>query len=252
MADRVRRKWCVAPRLNPRARLRLFCFPYAGGSASIYHLWHKRLPSEIEILPIQLPGRADRIQEELFRRIPDLVPVVSRELLPELGRPFAFFGHSLGAILCFEVARQLRRSGKVLPKCLFVSGRRAPQIPDSDPPCYSKSDADFLTDIDELKGTSPEVRNNAELMQLLLPVLRADFELVETYEYVQEPPLACPIVAFGGTDDEETSGGMLQAWQGQTSNTFTLHALEGGHFFIHSREDDLLQLLYAELRALRL
>jgi medium-chain acyl-[acyl-carrier-protein] hydrolase len=170
--------------------------------------------------------------------------------MPVLDRPFVFFGHSLGAILSFEVARRLRRGWRIQPTCLFTSGRRAPHIPDLTPPSYCKNDEDFLAYLDELNGTAKEVRTNTELLQLLLPVLRADFELGETYEYLEEAPLACPITAFGGTYDDETSEGKLEGWRLQTTDKFKHYILQGGHFFIHSHENDLLKLLKAELLGL--
>lgn len=244
------RSWNIVSKAVPRATLRFFCFPYGGGNASIYQWWHVRLPEQVEVRAIQLPGRANRIGETPFTRITDLVPVLTEALLPLLDRPFAFFGHSLGAILSFEVTRELQRRRSLLPKCLFVSGRRAPQIPCTDPPSYSKSDEDFLAYLDELNGTHPEVRKNAELLQLLLPVLRADFELGETYQYSKGTPLSCAITVFGGSDDEETSHGWLEGWRLQTSGKFSQHILSGGHFFIHANEDELLKVLHAELSQL--
>lgn len=243
--------WCILTKRNRHARLRLFCFPYAGGSASIFQSWHAGLPDHVEVHAIQLPGRANRISEVPLTRVWKLVALLVEALMPLLDRPFAFFGHSLGAILGFEVARRLRCDWEIQPERLFVSGRRAPQIPDTDPPCYFKSDEDFLARLDDLKGTHPDVRSNTELVRLLLPTLRADFELAETYQYLENPRLTCPITVFGGRDDEETMNGRLEGWRLQTSGDFALNILDGGHFFIHTHENDLLSLLRLELSGSR-
>jgi medium-chain acyl-[acyl-carrier-protein] hydrolase len=194
--------WWVRSKPNPQAALRLLCFPYAGGTASVFRAWHLALP-EVEVYGIQLPGRANRFLEPAFTRAPDLVEVLAPALEGLFDKPFVFFGHSMGAIISFELARWLRCHGKPLPRRLFVSGRRAPQTPDAVPPRYLLNDVDFITSLSELNGIPDEVMNNPELVRLALPALRADVELSETYEYREEPPLECPITAFGGVDDNE-------------------------------------------------
>jgi medium-chain acyl-[acyl-carrier-protein] hydrolase len=239
-------RWWRVVQEGPDATLRLFCFPYAGGNASTFQKWAGRLPPDVAIYAIQLPGRVNRLKEPPFTRIPPLVEVLSAELLPLLDRPFALFGHSLGALVSFEIARQLARSDRT-PRHLFVSGRRAPYLDDQDAPRYLQNDEDFLATLHDLQGTPPELLEHAELLELMLPTLRADFELAETYRYAEGPPLRCPITVFGGRDDEESEGDRLEAWRVHTTERFAVHMLEGDHFSIQTSADDLLRRLGADL-----
>jgi medium-chain acyl-[acyl-carrier-protein] hydrolase len=200
---------------------------------------------------VQLPGRAYRIAEPPFRALPQLVNELASALLPLFDRPFVFFGHSMGALLSFELARWLRRKQFAMPQHLMVSGRRAPQIPNTDHPMYLMCDKDLLSYIEQLKGTPKQVLQDPELVRLILPVLRADSELCETYTYEEESPLACPISAFCGRGDEDETCERLKAWRIQTTNSFSLHLLNGNHFFIHSEEQELLRILHQELFGVR-
>src|SRR5205814_4666171 len=184
--------WIQYYQSKPQACLRLFCFPYAGGGASIFRTWSENLPPEIEACPIQLPGRESRLLEAPFSQLFSLIEPVAQALLPYLDMPCAFFGHSMGALVSFELARYLRRQHGLSPVHLFVSGRRAPQLSDPDPPIHPLPEAEFLEELRSLKGTPEEVLQNTELLQLLLPLLRADFAVCETYAYAPETPLLCP------------------------------------------------------------
>jgi medium-chain acyl-[acyl-carrier-protein] hydrolase len=164
-----------------------------------------------------------------------------------LDRPFAFFGHSMGAIVSFEMARWLRLNRNLLPKYLFVSGRRAPQIPDTDPPLHVVDEVEFLTEIRKLKGTPEELLASPDVRRLVLPALRADTELCETYAYVSDAALSCPITAFCGKQDEDETLEKMEAWRLQTTGEFALHLIEGSHFFIHSEEQAVLKLLRIRL-----
>lgn len=239
--------WTVYARPNPQARLRLFCFPYAGGSASIYRSWSAQLPAEVALYPIQIPGRETRLLEQPFTQIDALIPALAQALRPHLGMPFAFFGHSMGALVSFELARYLRDSRAPTPIHLFASGRRAPQIPSADPPIYHLPEAEFLAEVRRYNGTPDDVLENAELMQVVLPALRADFTLLETYAYRPGEPLACAISAFGGLDDHRVSQEALTAWREQTRGAFRMRMLEGDHFFLHSARDQLLGYLSEDL-----
>lgn len=238
--------WTVAKR-HPNARLRLFCFPYAGGNAAVFRSWSFELPDEIEVYALQLPGRANRLVEAPFKRLPDLVPVLAQITADLIDRPFAFFGHSLGAVLSFEIARWLRRHRRLVPTHLFVGGRRAPQVPPSEEPNYQKADHELLSSLGALNGTPVEVLRNAELLALMLPTLRADFELIETYQYTDEPPFACPITVVDGSDDPWTEDDGREAWRRQTTGRFAAHVVDGDHFFIHAKADELMRLVQAEL-----
>jgi medium-chain acyl-[acyl-carrier-protein] hydrolase len=239
--------WITRPRPLPQARLRLFCFPYAGAGASVYRGWADALPAEIELCPVQLPGRETQLKQPPFTDLSLLSRALTDALLPYLDRPFAFLGHSMGALVSFEVIRQLRRQKAPLPAHLLVSGRRAPQIPHLAPPIHHLPDEVFISALQQFGGMSPVVWQNAELRRLFLPVLRADFAMLETYSYRTEPPIACPISALGGVQDPETMGDNLTAWQEQTSNQFSLRLFPGGHFFIKNDREAFLQVLERSL-----
>ncbi|GCE14881.1 thioesterase II family protein [Tengunoibacter tsumagoiensis] len=242
--------WFQFARPDSQARLRLFCFSYAGGGASVFRKWADQLPPEIELYPIQLPGRESRFGEAPFTQIAPLIQALSQAIRPYLNRPYVFFGHSMGALVSFELARDLRRQRLPLPLHLLVSARRAPHVPDRYPPIHNLPDAEFIDEIQRLEGTPEEVLRNTDLIQLLFPVLRADFSVCETYTYTRDIPLSCPITAFGGLQDHEISEEEVAAWRKQTTGFFRLHMLEGGHFYLHSDRELLIQLIVQSLRPL--
>jgi medium-chain acyl-[acyl-carrier-protein] hydrolase len=240
--------WIACRKSNPQARLRLFCFPYAGTGASIFRTWSDGLPADVEVCPVQFPGRGTRLMETPFTQLSPLVQGLAQALVPLLDKPFAFFGHSLGALVGFELARQLRRQSGVQPVRLFVSADRAPQIPHRDRPIHALPEGEFLEELRRLNGIPGKVLEEVELMQMMLPVLRADFAVYETYVYSTEPPLNCPISTFGGLQDHRVSRGDLEAWRDQTSDTFSLRMFPGDHFFWNTTQPLLLQVLSQELR----
>lgn len=240
--------WFSRPRPNPNASLRLFCFPYAGGSGAIFRLWPDLMIRSVEICAVNLPGRLTRLLEAPFTELAPLVDALAQAIMPWTDRPFAFFGHSMGALISFELARQLRTIGAPLPARLFISGRRAPHLPDSDSHRHTYPDHLFIEELGRLNGTPPEVMTNPELMQLMLPLLRADFALCETYEYRPEPPLPCPLTVFGGLQDHEVPPESLEAWSQHTTRSFRLCLLPGDHFFLNSVRDSLLTVIAQELR----
>jgi medium-chain acyl-[acyl-carrier-protein] hydrolase len=240
--------WITRRKPSPQARLRLFCFPYAGGGVSIFRAWSDGLPADVEVCPVQLPGRGTRLMEPPFTRLSPLIEALTQALFPLLDKPFAFFGHSLGALVSFELARQLRRQYAVQPVCLFISADRAPQIPNRDPSIHSLPEEEFLVELRRLNGTPREVLEDEELRQIMLPLLRADFAIYETYRYSTEPPLNCPISAFGGWQDHRVNRGDLEAWRDQTSGSFSLRMFPGDHFFLNTTQPALLRVLSQELR----
>lgn len=235
--------WVTSPQPNPQACLRLFCFPYAGGSSVIFRTWSHSLPTTVELCPIELPGRGTQMKLPAFTQLQPLVQALAPVLLPHLNKPFAFFGHSMGALVCFELARLLRKEYGIVPIHLFVSARLAPQIPNLKPPVHVLPDFEFKEELRRLNGTPEAVLQNAELMELLVPILRADFAVLETYVYSAETPLNCPITAYGGLEDQEVSYDELEAWQNQTNAVFSLEMFTGNHFFLHSGQSLLLQSL---------
>lgn len=242
--------WIQYSRRAPNAKMRLFCFPYAGGTAQIFRNWADNLPSTIEVCPVQLPGRGNRMREMPFRHITPLVEDIAEGLSPFLKGPFAFFGHSLGAIISFELAIKLQREDGRLPAHLFVSGRRAPVIPSQDPITHNLPADEFVEELRRLNGTPREVLGHSELMQLMLPVLRADFEISQTYKHSGGQSLSCPMTVFGGLQDQDVPRDYLEAWQDHTTGPFKLRMLPGDHFFLHESEQLLLAILSQELREL--
>ena len=244
-------QWLRISQPRPQARLRLFCFPYAGGAASIYRLWHQHLPSDIEVCAIQLPGRENRIREQPFTHVADFVQVLMPNLLSYLDRPFAFFGHSMGTLIAYELTCQLWQQSGQLPTQLFVSGRRAPILPESDSLLHPiASDDAFLAELQQRYNNIPQIIfEDAEMKALFLPLLRADLTLVETYQYSERAKLPCPIIAFGGDDDTRAPQTELIAWQALTQADFALHMLPGGHFYLNEESQSLLQLLAGYLRS---
>lgn len=235
--------WIQFYQPKPQANLRLFCFPYAGGGAQIFSTWSKELPNQIEVCPVELPGRGRRWQETPFMELPPLVETIANAIAPLLNRPYAFFGHSIGALIAFELARFFRQKNASEPVYLFVSSRRAPQLQDPDPPSHTLPDDELIRKLNWLKGTPQNALNDPELMQLWLPVLRADLAVGETYTYISQKPLSCPIIALGGRQDPAIRRGGLRQWREQTTGTFSKHLFRGNHFFLHSAQPRLLKLL---------
>ncbi|HEV2863952.1 MAG TPA: alpha/beta fold hydrolase [Pyrinomonadaceae bacterium] len=235
--------WLPSRAPDAGAGLRLFCFPYAGGGTLAFRDWQRRLPASVELCPVQMPGRETRLRERPFTDLRSLVREVARALAPGLDTPFALFGHSMGALISFELARELRREHGVEPVHLFVSGRRAPQIPYTHPSLHDLPEPEFVEQLRRLNGTPAEVFGQPELLQLLLPRLRADFQLCETYRYDAERPLGCPVTAFGGLQDPDTTAPHLEGWREQTASSFAAHMLPGDHFFLHSSDRGVLQIL---------
>ena len=242
--------WLGFPKPNPHAQMRLFCFPYAGGTAAIFRKWPDLILTSVEVCVINLPGRAGRLREPLFTNLLTLVQAMVPFIHPFLDRPFAFFGHSMGALISFELARHLRRERAPAPAQLFLSARSAPHLPDTDQRTFDLPEAEFIDELRRLNGTPREVLEHPELMQLMIPMLRADFSVCQTYEYEKEPPLDSPFTIFGGLDDDEVPRANLEAWREHSSSTFKLRMLPGGHFFLNSEQALLLNILSQELAAL--
>ncbi|WP_315790360.1 thioesterase II family protein [Fischerella sp. JS2] len=239
--------WLICPKSNPDAQVRLFCFPYAGGSANIFRRWSNYLPAIIEVWAIELPGRGMQIKLPPFTKLDPLVTELANVLKPKLDKPFVFFGHSMGGLVSFELALLLRKQYGLNPSHLFVSAHRAPQLVNPKPPIHNLPEAEFMAELRRLNGTPQALLENEELMQLFLPILRADFAVLETYIYTQQAPLYCPITAFGGLEDQEVSYDEIQAWQEQTSASFALHMLPGDHFFLHLFYSSMLEIISQQI-----
>jgi medium-chain acyl-[acyl-carrier-protein] hydrolase len=232
---------------GPSAALCLFCFPYAGGAAQVFRSWRQYLPQEVDLCLVHLPGRAARLAERPVTRLSVLVDAIAAHIGDEIRHPFAFYGHSMGALISFELAREARRRYGIEPAELFVSGRIAPHVTSTEPAIFNLPSDELIGKLRELNGTPQEVFENTELAEIFLPILRADFELVDTYEYRAEARLSCPITVYGGLEDKRVRVEDLRAWKEQTEAAFKIKFFPGDHFFIHSLKMQFLEALQLDL-----
>jgi medium-chain acyl-[acyl-carrier-protein] hydrolase len=230
-------KWFPHWSPKPEARLRLFCFPFAGGGASLFHRWAEWGPW-VDGLAVQYPGRETRFGEPPYRRVPELVEALGPVVLPLLDRPFAFFGYSLGTSVCLELTRWLARMKAPAPLGLLLAAGTPPHQ-ERLWPLHALSEADFMAGLGNYGGTPPEVLAHQELMELLLPMLRADFEMAETYKPALSPLLSMPMAVWGGAEDLSPWPELLERWRDFTTGPFTLRIVPGGHFFLNSPEATL-------------
>ncbi len=250
MTTRVFSKWVTCPRPRPGARLRLFCLPFAGGGASAYRLWADRLPAWVEVCPIQLPGREDRYRETAFTSVAALSGALAREVAPYLDLPYAIFGHSMGALLAFELAQALSRTDATPPRALFLAAYPAPHASQLRAPIHQLPDEAFIEEMRRMQGTPEAVLQSADLMSFMLPILRADFQACDTYVNPGAPPLGCPLFMYGGADDHEVVPAALEEWRQTTTGPFTMRVLPGTHFFVQSHRDELLADIAGHLAGL--
>ena len=240
--------WIIRPITRPRARFRLFCFPRAGGGASSFRSWPEHCHEEIEVTLVQPPGRENRLREKPLQSMGTLVSSVAGAMTEFLDRPYALFGHSLGAKVAFEVARELRRRELPLPVHLFVAASSGPQVRWRHSLLHPLDDYDLLQEIQRRYGGIPqEVLADQELCALLMPGLRADLTVIETYQYTEESPLFLPITCLCGSADWMTPESEASDWRHQTSSRFRLEVFPGGHFFPVQTRSSILDLIAADL-----
>jgi medium-chain acyl-[acyl-carrier-protein] hydrolase len=233
------RSWLVRGR-QPAAVQRLFCFAYAGGSAAVYAPWQAALGPQVEVCALQLPGRGGRMAETPLRSLPEVVRQIAAVVAEHDDLPFTFFGHSLGALLAFEVARYSRTHGLAQPRRLIVSGSEAPTLRQSDRGLHLLPDPELKEELRNYNGTPPAVLENDELMELVLPMLRADFELVHQYCYQPAPPLGLPLLALAGVRDPYGGVEQMTPWLQEAAPGSSLRRIDGDHFFIHSHQQEVL------------
>jgi medium-chain acyl-[acyl-carrier-protein] hydrolase len=226
------------------ANLRIYAFHHAGGSASGY-LWRKHFPDEIEVCAVQLPGRESRFLQAPITRMAAVVDELAPIIQSTVDLPFAFFGHSMGALIAFNVTRRLRASGAPLPRHLFVSAHRAPQLTNRDP-IHGLPDEEFLARLGDSRLASLE----PELREIFLPIVRADITICETYRHEPEAALPCPITALGGEEDHMVNEAELRAWEAHTASTFDLQMFPGGHFYLRGIEQLLADRMRRKLRGI--
>ncbi len=241
-----RSRWAQVNRPRPAARLRLICLPAAGGGASRYRDWPAHLPDDVEVVSVQLPGRENRFDEPAIEAMEPLVGRLLDELAGSLVAPFALFGHSMGALIAFELTRRMR-SRNLHPVHLFASGCRAPHLPSRSPDWHTLPDEEFIAAVGALGGIPPELLAESQFLEAMLPMLRSDCTLVETYVFRPQIPLSCPVTAFGGLNDQEVFPEDVRAWSDHTTGPCRVHLLPGDHFFVNSARSDLLRLVASEL-----
>ena len=240
--------WIQRPQPRPGARLRLLMIPHAGGGASSFRGWAEELPSEVEGCPVQLPGRENRMREPPFDRLPALVEALAAALERWRDLPYAVLGHSNGALIGFELARHARRTGTPGPVHLFASGRRAPHLPSRQRDVHRLPQDELLAELSALGGMPRQILEHPELLELLLPVLRADMAITETHQHADEPPLGIPITALTGTEDAKVSIDEAKAWERHTAAQFRLHAFPGDHFYLYSAREPVIAAMLPALR----
>ncbi len=240
--------WVVKPKPNPAATLKLFCLPFAGGGSISFRPWADLLPAPIELCAVEIPGRGHRLREPLQRRMHSLIPQIAQGIKEELDRPYALFGHSMGTLLVYELTHFLLENGFPAPAHLFLSGRGAPHLPNRDKPIHQLPEHEFVAEIRKFNGTPKEVLEHEELMQLMIPILRADFEVCETYQYTQKPAFTIPITVFGGLQDEGATREELEAWQEHTTAGFNLRMFPGGHFFLLQHQPTIVETIVRDLQ----
>lgn len=232
---------------RPDAQVRLICFPHVGGSAALYRKWASRLHDNVELCAVELPGRGRRFGEKPFVSLKDCVAAFHANLSLVQDKPFFLFGHSMGALMAYEWSVLLNQEKQCLPQGIFLSAFGAPHVtPRPEKLLHLLEDKKFIEELKELKGTPPEVLQHQELMDLLMPMIRADLQMVETYHY--EPnnhPLPMPFHVMGGLEDEQVQKKHLEAWKDLTSTFFDLSYFEGGHFFIQSAQKQVIDRISA-------
>ncbi|MGI5254863.1 thioesterase II family protein [Actinacidiphila glaucinigra] len=238
-------RWLLCRERRPEAVHRLYCFPHSGASVGEYVRWSDGLPG-VEVLGVQLPGRGHRMAEEPFTRMRDLVGSIVQEV--DFEGPFAFFGHSLGALVAYETARTLRDAGRTEPDVLFVSALGAPRFQPTHPSLSALSDDELIAEVEAEFGLlPPELDDDPELKESIVSCLRADFAVLDTYRYTPAAPLDCRIVTLGGVEDDESE--LLPAWEDHTTGGFSSHLMSGGHFYLKDHHDSVHRIIAGALDA---
>lgn len=245
-----RSPWFHCPQPVVRPSLRLFCLPHSGGSTALFQQWPAALPKGVELVAVQLPGRGLRFRETPYERLEPLVQDLTVALRSQLdGAPFAFFGHSLGGLLAFELTHAFHPEA-LQPQALFVSACHAPQLLPTGEQLHALPRPEMLQALKRINGTPPELFAEKELLDLVLPTLRADMAVYETYAYRPRPPLTCPLMVCGGRDDARVTPQELQAWREQAAAHFEFHLFNGDHFYLNEAQPQLLQLIARLLASL--
>lgn len=240
--------WVIRSTSRFETDVRLFCFPFAGGSASVFRLWNKQMPASIDVCQIQYPGHGTRMGEEPITSLPTMVRTAADAILPLCDKPFVLFGHSMGALIAYELALYMQNVKGIQPIGLIVAGRNPPDAVSPIPPIHQLPEPEFRAGLLEYGGTPEEVLANEELMGLVSPMLRADFALCETYEYCPDLGIvSCPLTAIGGLEDEMVPVENIMDWRRFTTADFAYEMLPGGHFFLNSHSSELINSIYKQI-----
>ncbi len=234
---------------RPSAWIRLVCFPYAGAGPSAFRAWASSAPLDIEVRAVQLPGRENRLSEPLPDDLNPLTDEIAESIGSKIAPPFAFFGHSIGALLAFDVVRKLHRLGATLPATLFLSACRAPHLPPLHEPIHALPNARFIDRLRELEGMPDAILGNPELMDVFVPILRADMAMSEAFKLDDDVVVDCPLTVLGGTEDQETPMEDLAAWREHSKGPFVLRMYPGGHFFLNKSQDEILRAIHTDLKS---
>lgn len=241
--------WLVRPRRVTAPRLRVFCFPYAGGGPAAFRPWASAVPADVEFCIVQAAGREARWREAPCTSVEALIEPLADAMRPLLSDRYVLYGHSLGALVAFELARHLRRTHGSSPEHFVASGHRAPHIPNPFPAIRHLDDEAFVLEVNRRYGGIPAaVAENRELLLLMLPGLRGDFSMFETYRHREEPPLACPLAVFGGREDASVAPQDIAAWRRHTSAAFLSTMLAGEHFFVQASRDVVMDAILNGVR----
>ena len=246
----MKTRWLPYGTQQTYPRLRLLCLPYAGGNARMFRHWGAAMPDGVEVCPVELPGRGTRRSERCVSCIPELVEKMAAEMEPLLDLPFAILGYSMGGLLGFELARALRRLYDRELAALLVAAQNAPSVPLERPAAWRSTDEELGVALHRSGGMSEEALANARFMRAFLPVLRADYTLVDSYSYAPERPLRCPIHLYTGTEDALVSLPGRSEWRRETTGDFMVHRFPGGHYFVQEDEGAFLASISGLLRQL--
>jgi len=232
-----------------RSAVRLVCFPHAGGSASFYVPFARSLPADVDVLAVQYPGRQDRRADKPIEDILELADRIFEALRPWAGRPLAFFGHSMGAVVAYEVARRLEQETGTRLSALFASGRRAPSRRPGEMAVHLRDDDGVIAELERLSGTDTALLDNEELLQMILPPIRSDYRALEKYVHRPGPKLTCPITVLVGDADPQITLDEARAWRDHTAGGFGMRVFPGGHFFLSSQQAQVSEVIRERLRA---
>ncbi len=234
--------WFLRPQPPKTAAPRLFCFPSAGYGAAMYQSWIRAAAGRLDVFPVQPPGRANRLSEAPLESIPELARRLVPAIAPLTDRPYALFGHSMGAIVAAFTADALVANGLPGPAHLFLSSRQPPDVPSPVPPLAHLEDAAFVAEINRRYCAIPaEILREPDVLAMLLPALRADVRALEAVEGHPRRQLDMPITVFGGDSDTLVPRLLLKQWEGWTRGAFRMRMFSGGHFYLQDKGPDLLQ-----------